>query len=86
MKSLIVMQIAPEGTLPEPLPETGRSELPDIVPWEALDVTDISMTFRVLFPDAKIISAEEDSTDTLFITLDLADFKTEDDRYIPNGS
>ena len=80
------MQIAPEGTLPEPLPETGRSELPDIVPWEALDVTEISMTFRVLFPDAKIISAEEDSTDTLFITLDLADFKTEDDRYIPNGS
>ena len=86
MKSLIVMQIAPEGTLPEPLPETERSELPDIVPWEALDVTEISMTFRVLFPDAKIISAEEDSTDTLFVTLDLADFKASDDKYIPNGS
>ena len=80
------MQIAPEGILPEPLPETERSEIPDIVPWEALDVTENSMTFRVLFPDTKIISAEEDSTDTLFITLDLADFKTEDDRYIPNGS
>ena len=86
MESLIVMQVAPKGTLPEPLPEIERSEIPDVVPWEALDVTEISMTFRVLFPDAKIISAEEDSTDTLFVTLDLADFKASDGRYIPNGS
>ena len=86
MESMIVMQVVPKGTLPEPLPETERSEIADVVPWEALDVTEISMTFRVLFPDAEIISAEEDSTDTLFVTLDLADFKASDGRYIPDGS
>ena len=80
------MQVVPKGTLPEPLPETERSAIPDIVPWEALSVTEYSMSFRVLFPDPKIISAEEDSTDTLFVTLDLADFKASDGRYIPNGS
>ena len=80
------MQVVPEGTLPEPMPETERSKLPDIVPWEALDITEKIMTFRVLFPDTKIISAEEGATDTLFVTLDLADFKTENDLYIPNGS
>ena len=80
------MQVVPKGTLPEPLPETERSVISDIVPWEALSVTEYSMTFRVLFPDPKIISAEEDSTDTLFVTLDLAAFKALDGKYIPNGS
>ena len=80
------MQVVPKGSLPEPLPETERNQVPDIVPWEALSVTEYSLTVRVLFPDPTKISAEEDSTNTLFITLDLASYKAIDGRYIPNGS
>ena len=80
------MQVVKKGILPEPIPATERSKLPDLVPWEALQATERSLTFRVLFPDPKTISAEEGSVDKLFISMDLAAFKATNGRYIPNGS
>lgn len=44
------------------------------------------MTFRLKFADPSKISAKDGSTDTLFITFDLAAFKTVSGKFIPNGS
>ena len=64
-----------------------RASFEDIVDWEALDVTERSLTFRVLFKDSAIISPEEGIIDTLFVTMNLAQFKSEDGGiYIPDGS
>ena len=49
-------------------------------------MTERSLSFRVLFQDPSLISAEDGSTDTLFISMDLASFKATDGRYIPDGS
>lgn len=64
-----------------------RAAFPDVVDWEALSVTDRSLTFRVLFANPLIISADEGMTDTLFVTINLAAFKSlEGNIYIPDGS
>ena len=80
------MQIVKRGTLPEPIPKTERSKLPDLVTWEALQVTERSLTFRVLFSDPTLISANEGSIDVLFISLNLAAYKGIDGRFIPDNS
>ena len=51
-----------------------RASFKDVVDWEALYVTDRSLTFRVLFADPLKISADESTTDTLFISMNLAEF------------
>lgn len=83
---MIVMQVNPEKTIPEPIPANGREKLPDIVKWEALSVKERILTFRLLFDDASKISSEEGKVDTLCVTLDLAAFKSVDGKYIPDGS
>ena len=58
-EELVVMQIVRRGTLPEPIPKTERSKLPDLVDWEALQFTERSLTFRILFKDPTLISAND---------------------------
>ena len=57
-----------------------------IVDWEAKEVTSKKMVFRILFEDTDQISVDEESTNTLYVTLNLESFKTTLGQYIPEGT
>ena len=85
-EALVVMQVVSEGSLPEPLPAKERSDLQDVVDWEANFVSDRLLIFRVLFKDPSKISASESTTNTLIVTMDLAAFESLEGKFIPDGS
>jgi len=62
-----------------------RKEL-GLVNWEALSSTSRSFTLRMHFDDANSVSAEEGSTDTLKVTLDIEQFTTATGGFVPKRS
>ena len=58
----------------------------DTLDWEALEVDSESITLRMLFDDYERISKFEEQNDMIYITLNLARFKTAEGLFIPNLS
>ena len=81
------MQLTSGGAKPELLTNPLKQEFVDqLIDWEALTVTGSRLVFRLKFADPSLISATDGATDTLFVTLNMKQFTTQDGQFIPDGS
>lgn len=63
-----------------------RTEVYNIIDWEALSYSPRMLTVRMLFQDYSTISATTEQVNKVFITFNMESFKTSEGLYMPDGS